>query len=70
MNAAAAERPDRSTTNSAPDDASGAHVRESGDNPISAASSVRELKLEAERRGLDTRGCAEKKDLIALLACT
>jgi len=34
---------------------------------VSADSTVRELKLEAQRRGLDITGCAEKSDLITLL---
>lgn len=36
---------------------------------LSAASSVRELKQEAQRRGLDISGCWEKEDLVSLLGC-
>ncbi|KAJ8610541.1 hypothetical protein CTAYLR_009750 [Chrysophaeum taylorii] len=37
--------------------------------PVTAKSSVRELKDEARRRGLNMEGCAEKSDLVALLGC-
>ena len=34
---------------------------------VDATSSIRELKYECARRGLDISGCAEKRDLLALL---